>query len=156
LRAAFQDRGVELTIEVPDDIPPVMADRGRIRLVFSNLLTNALKYTRPGGQVSVTAAADDAFVRFSVRDTGIGIPQQYQARIYERFFRVPGQSGGTGAGLGLAIAREIVEAHGGHISLESREGTGSTFSFTLARAKEISQERDGSRSAMAVSTAGAS
>lgn len=134
MRAAFADRGVELTADIPDDLPPVIADAGRVRLVFSNLLSNALKYTRPGGNVTVTARADDQTVRFAVRDSGSGIPQQYQSRIFERFFRVPGQAGVTGAGLGLAIAREIIEAHNGRISVESRENVGSTFSFTLPRA----------------------
>ncbi len=135
LRAAFADRGVALTVDLPDDLPPVLADAGRIRLVFSNLLSNAMKYTRPGGEVVVSAAATDDAVRFTVRDSGAGVPQQFQSRIFERFFRVPGQTGVTGAGLGLAIAREIVEAHNGRISVESREGVGSTFSFTLPKAE---------------------
>lgn len=131
LQAAFHDRGVELVIEVSDDAPPVMVDASRIGHVFSNLLTNALKYTAPGGQVRVTATAEDSFVRFSVQDTGSGIQPEHIPHVFERFFRVPGQSGNTGAGLGLAIAKEIVEAHGGKINVESRERIGTTFSFTL-------------------------
>jgi signal transduction histidine kinase len=112
--------------------------------VFANLLSNALRYTPPGGTVTVTAGADEEWVRFSVSDTGRGIPVQYLATIFEKFFRVPDQGGtGTGAGLGLAIVKEIVEAHGGTVNAESRLGEGSTFSFTLRRADRISKEQAG-------------
>jgi signal transduction histidine kinase len=132
--AAYQDKGVELVVDVPGDVPDVLADETRIDHVLSNLLSNALRYTPPGGRVRVSATTDPEFVRFSVEDTGPGVPDQYWARVFERFFRVPGQSGGTGAGLGLAIAREIVEAHGGTIGVDGQEGQGARFSFTLRRA----------------------
>lgn len=140
LKAAFHDKGVELTVDVPDDVPPVLADRVRVGHVFSNLLTNALRYTPPGGRVVVGAGAGtgdaaDA-VRFFVTDTGPGIPAAFLDRVFERFFRVPGQPAGSGAGLGLAIVRDIVEAHGGRVGVQSREGEGSTFSFALRRADE--------------------
>ena len=131
LRSAFSDRGVELSIEIPSDTPAVLVDASRIGHVFSNLLTNALKYTAPGGQVRVTASTENSIVRFSISDAGNGIPQSHLPHVFERFFRVPGQSGETGAGLGLAIAKEIVKAHGGQIAVESRENVGTTFSFTL-------------------------
>lgn len=134
MATAFHDRGVALQAEVSATVAPVLADRARIDHVFSNLLTNALKYTPPGGVVCVSAANVNDGVRFDVTDSGPGIPSQFQDRIFERFFRVPGQSSASGAGLGLAIAREIVLAHGGRISVESTEGQGSRFSFTLRRA----------------------
>ncbi len=134
LHAAFHDRGVALFIDLPDDLPGILADRMRIGLVFSNLLTNALKYTAPGGQVRVTADAENEVVRFAVTDTGEGIAEKHLPHLFERFFRVPGQSGSSGAGLGLAITKDIVEAHGGQITVESHEGRGTTFSFTLRRA----------------------
>lgn len=133
--AAYRDKGVKLSVDLPADVPDVLADRTRIGLVFSNLLSNALKYTPAGGEVKITAVASDDEVRFSIADGGPGIAKPYQARVFERFFRVPGQ-GGNGAGLGLAIAKEIVDAHGGQIGLESTEGEGSTFSFTLSRPDE--------------------
>ena len=133
LRSAFGDRGVQLRTELPSDLPTILVDRMRIGLVFSNLLTNALKYTAPGGEVCIRAEAGDDNVTFSVTDTGTGIPADYLPQIFERFFRVPGQNGATGAGLGLAISREIVEAHGGQIKVESTPGKGSTFKFTVAR-----------------------
>ena len=134
LEASFHDRGIELTTDVPGDTPPVMADPARIDHVFSNLLTNALKFTAPGGHVSISAETEDQDVRFVVQDTGIGIPTEYLGRIFERFFRVPRENQPGGAGLGLAIAKEIVEAHGGLISVQSKVGEGSRFSFTLRRA----------------------
>jgi signal transduction histidine kinase len=74
-------------------------------------------------------------VRFTVEDTGLGIPQEYMTRVFDRFFRVPRENQPAGAGLGLAIAKEIVEAHGGQISVQSRENRGSRFTFTLQRAE---------------------
>jgi len=153
---AFRERGVDLQSDIAPGAPDVLADQTKIAHVFNNLLSNALRYTPAGGQVRVSAefaeqgttqsanndpAPGDRTVRFAVQDTGSGIPRQYLDRIFERFFRVPGQApaqgagGGPGsAGLGLAIAREIVEAHGGHISVQSQPGQGSTFSFTLRTA----------------------
>jgi two-component system, NtrC family, sensor histidine kinase KinB len=139
-RTAARDGGVEMEATLPGDLPPVRADAGRIDHVFSNLLANALRYTPPGGRITVSAAAEDREVRFRVADTGVGIPPRYLPQIFDRFFRVPDQEQETGAGLGLAIAREIVEAHGGTLYVESREGQGTTFSFTLKRADIASGE----------------
>ena len=101
----------------------MLIDSARISHVFGNLLTNAAKYTAPGGSVSITAAAEgDDWVRFAVADTGVGIPPEHLPRVFDRFFRVPGRKSVAGAGLGLAIAREIVQAHGGSIDVRSREG----------------------------------
>ena len=132
-RRAAQDGGVEMETKLPGDLPTVCADAGQIGHVFANLLSNALRYTAPGGRIMVSAEADERMVRFSVSDTGSGIPHQFLQRIFEHFFRVPEQKSETGAGLGLAIAKQIVEAHGGHINVESQEGKGTIFSFTLRR-----------------------
>lgn len=110
----------------------VLADRERIQLVLSNLFTNAIRHTPAGGQITLRAAADDGAVRFEVADTGVGIPPEYQASIFERFVRIADTPGGTG--LGLSIAKEIVEAHGGHIGVTSKPGEGATFWFTLPTA----------------------
>ncbi|MCX5898261.1 MAG: sensor histidine kinase, partial [Proteobacteria bacterium] len=138
--SAFRDHGVTLKVKVPDALPAVWADRTRIDHVVSNLLSNALKYTAPGGRVTISAQARNKWVSFSVDDTGKGIPAQYRNRIFEQFFRVPDEKSEPGAGLGLAIAREIVEAHGGTISVESSEGTGSTFTFTLKQADVVAAQ----------------
>jgi signal transduction histidine kinase len=140
LEAAYHDRGVALDVNIPAGTPPVMVDPFRIDHVFSNLLTNALKFTDPGGHVRITADTEDEFVRFSIEDTGLGIPQEYLPKVFDRFFRVPRDNQSAGAGLGLAIAKEIVEAHGGTITVHSKEGEGSQFSFTLQRADQRRSE----------------
>ena len=139
-RRGAQDQGVSLSPEFQDDLPEVWADVTRINHVFGNLLSNALKYTPPGGKITLSAKADEEWVQFSVSDTGQGIPGKYLPRIFEQFFRVPEQGKETGAGLGLAIVKEIVEAHGGTVGVESHEGEGTTFTFTLRRADRISKE----------------
>jgi len=139
------DQKVELTGSVSADLPPVMVDPQRIHHVFSNLISNALKHTPAGGKVSVSAAlTDNDCVEFTVTDTGPGIPEEYQGRIFDRFFRVPRQEK-TGAGLGLSIAREIAVAHGGRIGVRSTPGKGSTF-FVLLPARESSDQRIASES----------
>jgi len=133
-RRAAQDQGIELVAELEDGLPEVLVDATRIGHVFGNLISNALKYTPPGGRIAVGAGSEGGFVRFSVSDTGAGIPEEFLPGVFEPFFRVPGPGKETGAGLGLAIVKEIVEAHGGTVNAESRPGAGSTFTFTLRRA----------------------
>lgn len=140
----FKDRGIGLVTRLPNDLPDVWADTTRVNHVFANLLSNALRYTSPGGEVRVSATADDEQVHFSVSDTGVGIPAEHLWRVYEPFFRVPNQGVETGAGLGLSIAKQIVEAHGGTITAESRPQEGSTFTFTLKRADRV-VEKDNKR-----------
>ena len=139
-RTAAKDQGVTLEVELPGDLPQVWADTTRVSHVFVNLLSNALRYTPAGGQITVSARTEENGVRFSVADTGKGIPSQFLPRIFEQFFRVPDQGQKEGAGLGLAIVKEIVEAHGGTVSADSIEGKGSTFSFTLKRVDPISSK----------------
>jgi NtrC-family two-component system sensor histidine kinase KinB len=134
LERSFHDHGLTLEVDVPAETPPVLADPARIDHVFSNLLTNAMKFTAPGGHVRVYTETESGAVRFVVQDTGIGIPAEALPRVFDRFFRVPRANQPSGAGLGLAIAKEIVEAHGGQIAVQSTEGQGSRFSFTLQRA----------------------
>ena len=139
-RPAARDGGVSLVVDLPATLPPVWVDPARVAHVFANLLSNALKYTPPGGKVTLSAKAEGEFVRFQVSDTGVGIPEKYLPRIFEQFFRVPDQGPGPGVGLGLAIVKDIVEAHGGTVGVESREGTGSTFHFTLRTADRSARE----------------
>lgn len=134
-RGAFEAQAHEadVTVEVdaPDELPPVDADPAQIQRVFYNLLSNALKFTDAGGSVTLAATragTDDAVV-FSVADTGPGIPEDQQQHLFERFWQ--GRRTGHGAGLGLAICKSLVEAHGGRIGVESDVGRGSTFRFTL-------------------------
>ena len=138
-RRAAHDQGVTLSVEIPGDLPEVWADPTRIYYVFGNLLSNALKYTPPGGKITFSAKAEENEVLFSISDTGKGIPGQYVPRIFEQFFRVPDQEKNSGAGLGLAIVKEIIEAHGGTVGVESEEGKGSTFTFTLRTVDQTSK-----------------
>ncbi|HKN66679.1 MAG TPA: HAMP domain-containing sensor histidine kinase, partial [Gemmatimonadaceae bacterium] len=115
------------------DLPPVLVDRDRIGQVFSNLIGNALKFTPAGGRVRVGAASDGDGVRFTVSDTGQGIPSKDLGKIFDRFWRA-NSADRTGSGLGLAISRGIVSAHGGEITVKSEPGLGSEFSFTVPAA----------------------
>jgi two-component system phosphate regulon sensor histidine kinase PhoR len=123
--------GLQLRVECSQDLPKVKMDVQRMEQVLVNLIHNAVKFTRPGGEILLLAEAGPGEVRFAVRDTGIGIPDEDVPRIFERFYRVDKSRTGSGTGLGLSIAKHIVEAHQGHIWVESIEGQGSTFIFTL-------------------------
>ena len=134
-RTLAQDRGISLNVSIPSGLPEVQADTTRVPHVFANFLSNAIKYTSPGGSITVSARVDNDSVWYAVSDTGSGISPEYLPRVFEQFFRAPEQGAGTGAGLGLAIAKEIVTAHGGEIVVESQPGKGSTFSFSLKKAE---------------------
>jgi signal transduction histidine kinase len=129
------DRGVTLALDLPSELPPVMADRRRIAQVLGNLLTNALRHTPQGGCVTLSAVAVGDAVEVSVADTGTGILSEDLPYIFERFWRSDKARSrvGGGTGLGLAIAKQLVEMHGGTIAVESMPGAGSTFRFTLPR-----------------------
>jgi two-component system, NtrC family, sensor histidine kinase KinB len=123
--------GQRLVVREEVGLGDVNADAGRLRHVFINLLSNASKYSDAGGTITLSAAAaPDAFVRFSVHDEGGAIPPEAIGRLFDRFYRVPGQSK-PGAGIGLAIAREIVVAHGGSITCSSSPGSGTEFQFLV-------------------------
>ena len=135
LRSAAASAQLELALSAPEPPLHVQADPERAQLVLSNLLQNAIRHTAPGGRVELRAAAAGERVRFEVRDTGEGIAREYLDRIFDKFYRVPGGRS-SGVGLGLYISREIVQAHGGDMGVESEPGRGSLFWFTLPRAKE--------------------
>ncbi len=122
--------GVRLIDALVEPVPSVLADRERIGLVLGNMIVNALRHAPRGSSVELRAERQSKEVRFSVRDQGPGVPREYQQRIFEKFFRVPGTTG-EGVGLGLYISREIVRAHGGEMGVETAEGGGARFWFTL-------------------------
>lgn len=130
-RAARQD--LTLTIQSAPGLPPALADRLQIERVVINLLNNALRATPPGGAVRVTVQQREGDLSVAIADTGHGIPAEYLPQIFDRFVQVPGRTAG-GAGLGLAIAKRIVDAHGGHITVQSKPGRGTAFTFTVPRA----------------------
>ena len=123
----------------------VVGDADALLTVFGNLLSNAIRYTPPGGQVEVSAGDDGARVWFSVRDSGIGMTPETRARIFEKFYRAPEVkvSEPRGLGLGLAITQRLVAAHGGHLDVESQPGEGSTFRVRLPRQVQTTEEGGG-------------
>lgn len=129
-RSQAEAKGIKLVTELPPDLPTVLADHADIERVIGNLVGNAIRHTGRGGQIRITAAERDMNVAISVRDTGRGIPSEYLARIFDKFVQVPGAPSG-GAGLGLAISKRLVEAHGGQISVQSAPGQGANFTFTI-------------------------
>ncbi|MGA8241287.1 MAG: ATP-binding protein [Desulfobacterales bacterium] len=126
-----KDKGVTVVNNVSDDLPEVMVDAEKIRHVFANLLSNAFRFTGPGGSVTIRAKQEQDRVAFLVEDTGKGIPEEELKHLFEQFYRAPGQDEKSGVGLGLAIAKGIVRAHGGDVGAESVAGKGATFRFTL-------------------------
>lgn len=121
--------GRSLVLDVPDDLPPLRFDYVEIDQVLSNLVENALRYTPPGTEITVTVRIEDAAVRIEVEDAGPGIPPALLPHLFEPFYRAPGA--GDGSGLGLAVAKGLVEAHGGAIRAENRPEGGARFVFTL-------------------------
>lgn len=130
LRSRAEAKEVGFELDPADAVPEVMVDRERVLQVMSNLLSNALKFSESGTTVRVGAATEDGAVRISVRDRGVGMSEEEMEHLFDRFWQAR-RHRRAGAGLGLTITREIVEAHGGRIWAESREGEGSTFHFTL-------------------------
>lgn len=124
---------IALDLDVPEALPALWADRDRVLQVFENLVGNAIKFTPAGGRITIGAVPKVGEVLFRVADTGAGIREENLAHIFDRFWRAPGEVR-RGAGLGLPIAKGIVEAHGGHLWVESQPGRGTVFYFTIASA----------------------
>lgn len=132
LQIQAEKKGITLITDLPAALPPVAADFSKTVWVLTNLIGNALRYTEAGGRITVKAETGRRRIFFSVSDTGCGIPPAYQDQIFQKFIQVRGPARKKGgAGLGLAISREIVTAHGGEIWVESEVGKGSTFTFSF-------------------------
>lgn len=129
-RAQAEEAGIELRYDTPDDLPRILADRDRILQVLANLVGNAIKFTPRGGHVGVRAAPSGDTVVFTVRDTGMGIPEDEIPHLFERFWQAR-RTQRTGAGLGLSIAKAIVEAHDSTLKVSTEVGVGSEFSFAI-------------------------
>jgi two-component system, OmpR family, phosphate regulon sensor histidine kinase PhoR len=127
--------GLSITIQTEAHLPLVSVDSPRIGQVLANMIHNAVKFTPPGGSITLSAVPSGEEVRFGVSDTGAGIPADDLSRIFERFYKSDRSHSSGGTGLGLAIARHLIEAHGGRIWVESALGKGSTFYFTLPISK---------------------
>src|SRR5262249_22020374 len=127
IRPRAADKGVEVLVQAADDLPNIAADAQRPGHALDNLLTNAVTYTPRGGRITLRTRANGDAVTLEIVDTGSGIAPEYLPHLFEKFFRVPGQRRGQGTGLGLAIVHEIVTAHNGTITCESRPGKGTVF-----------------------------
>jgi two-component system sensor histidine kinase ResE len=126
--------GIDLTSNVPANLPSLIGDGDRLAQVFTNLVDNAIKFTLAGGSVALFASPSGVEMEISITDSGIGVPKEALPRLFDRFYQVdPSRAGGEshGAGLGLAIVREIIEAHNGRISVRSEVGHGTTFVIHL-------------------------
>ncbi len=140
LKPQAEEKSIQLYMELPKELPLIYGDRGKIEQILTNLIGNAIKFTPEGGEVSVLSKpfyADGNMVAISVRDSGIGIPEDQLERVFEKFYQVDGSlhRSTSGTGLGLAITKGLVEANDGTIWAESQVGKGSTFTFTLPVSK---------------------
>src|SRR5215212_3473046 len=128
-----REKEISLEEDVPEDLPPLRADRAKLRRILVNLVSNALKFTPKGGRVRLGASREGPLVRVSVEDTGVGIPREDLHDIFDKYAQARSRATRSekGTGLGLYITRQLVELHGGKISVQSEVGKGSTFSFTI-------------------------
>ena len=131
LRPQAERGGLSPKVDIPHGLAKALADEERVEQVLVNLVHNAIKFTSPGGRITISTEVEGDSILISVADTGVGIPADDLPRIFERFYKADKARSGGGTGLGLAIAKHIVEALGGKIWVESIEGRGSTFTFTL-------------------------
>ena len=132
MKPQADQKDVRLEVELAGDLPVLQGDRNRLKQVLMNLLSNAIKYNKPEGHVSAEVRDADGCIQLTIADTGRGIPEQDLPHIFDKFYRVADSEGwATGTGLGLSITREIVEAHGGHIEVESQVGAGTRFKLIL-------------------------
>jgi signal transduction histidine kinase len=132
IRSLADQKEITIAVDCPESLPHVMADLDKTTWVLINLLSNAVKYSPEKATINLNVKKQGNAIEFSVKDSGQGIDEKYVARIFERYFRIPGADADkTGTGLGLAIAKDFIEAQGGHIGVESGAGEGSRFYFTL-------------------------
>ncbi|MBI4961675.1 MAG: PAS domain S-box protein [Desulfomonile tiedjei] len=133
----IEERGIRIEVEIAPDLPRVWGDHHRIRQIIDNILINATRHMgdRTDPRIKIEVREYRESVLTSISDNGVGIPGKYLRKVFDRFFRVPTPGAQPGTGLGLSIAKKIVESHGGQIWAESKEGHGTTFSFTLPKSK---------------------
>jgi len=131
MRMQVERAAISFSVVCPPDLPSIHADAPRLEQVLVNLIHNSVKFTPPGGQVILSAQKEEDFICIAVQDSGVGISPDDLPRIFERFYKTDRARTSGGTGLGLSISRHIVEAHGGRIWVESEEGKGSTFFFTI-------------------------
>ena len=141
-KALATSSSVELRVDVASDVPEVWGDHDRLLQVFENLIGNAIKFTAAGGRITVGAASKDHEVVFWVADNGCGIAPDALPHVFDRFWQAT-RGDRRGAGLGLPIVKGIVEAHGGHVWVESTLGQGSTFFFSIPKSRPAEDQPSG-------------
>lgn len=133
MESIFREEGVELEFDESGDQPEIRIDADRISQVLSNLLKNSVRHTSEGGKVEILVSEEEKRVLIQVSDNGEGLPEEKLDHVFERFYRAESSRSGRGSGLGLSIAKELVDAHGGDIWVESDEGKGTTIGFSLPK-----------------------
>jgi signal transduction histidine kinase len=130
---------LDFQVELSDAVTQIHVDKELLRVAINNLISNAIKYNRNGGRIVLSLRESDETISIEVRDTGVGIAPEEQEQIFDKFFRLPGAEAGprSGHGLGLALAKQIVELHGGEIRVESTVGEGSQFTIVLPTAPSL-------------------
>ncbi|TDO29364.1 HAMP domain-containing sensor histidine kinase [Sediminibacterium goheungense] len=131
-RLSAEEKRIQLKTQIPEDIPPVLADKDKTAWVLNNLVSNAIRYSYENATVYISVKEEKDLIRFSVTDTGQGIEPRYMNRVFDRYFRIPGTQK-EGTGLGLSISKEFIEAQGGRMELQSEYGKGSEFAFLLEK-----------------------
>jgi signal transduction histidine kinase len=132
MRARVIENGLTLHLNLPNTLPPLQADEDKMKQVLINLISNAIKYNRPGGSITLAAQGEGARLILTVSDTGLGIPPESVPSLFQRFYRVPGtEKVASGTGLGLSICKRIIEAHHGTIDVQSELGKGTSFIINL-------------------------
>jgi signal transduction histidine kinase len=138
-----QETGIQIRIDVPNDMPIMEADRDKIKQVLLNLMSNAIKYNRANGSVIVTGNYNESELSIAVQDTGVGIPDESVPHLFEKFYRVREHEGkASGTGLGLSICKQIIQGHNGRIEVKSKMGIGTSFTLHLPRASRIAPRTD--------------
>jgi len=132
MRGRIEEENLKLNLEITPPLPIISADKDKLKQVILNLISNAIKYNRPNGTITLGASKYKNQISFYVRDTGHGMKPEHVKQLFQKFYRVPGSEKlADGTGLGLSITRRIIESHGGKIEVDSQEGVGSTFTVTL-------------------------
>jgi signal transduction histidine kinase len=133
MNSKAEEDKIQIRIEGAEGLPPLEADRDKIKQVILNILSNAIKYNRTGGSVIMSASAAEANICINIQDTGLGIPEEALPHLFEKFFRVRETEGISGTGLGLSISKQIVQGHGGRVEVKSKLGVGTSFTVMLPR-----------------------
>jgi len=142
MKVQAERRRISIQVQTQPDLPPLWADEDLIRIVVKNLLSNAIKFSHEGGNIYISVWEENGDIKLYVKDEGIGIPQDAIPHLFTKFFRVPSAAGVQGTGLGLALAKEAVAAHQGHIDVESTLGKGCKFTVTIPRVETPSLDKE--------------